>query len=352
MKKAFLLLWSWGLFFVTLSAQDRVDSLFYLNGKVEVVSILRNSSESIECNYPGEDMITAIEKSKLHKIIFKSGRVEICNQYEEPAKNDIIYFINGDETECRIIRVSDETIEYKLPGENLVVTMPYSSVNKIEYSNGRVVTNQNAKNLHRFYETYDWEDVVVTYNVSDTRGLVRVEDLHENAHSIGHSGFSLDRAIKHLQQEAAALGCGLILINGSTNSAGAPNPVNPGVLGSYAHITATAYKLPDQTDNPRREARQEAYTQQVISKFYNGEIYQLPEEEQEKMVYVYEERVYRLVYGSRNERDLQVAKMMATGLIKFLNSFEKPPRWVKKVSARVDSYFAGTENWFKKPDAK
>ena len=59
-------------------AQEQLDSLYYRTGKVEVVNITKNLTDIIECNYPGEDMVSVIEKSHLDKIVFKSGRIEYC----------------------------------------------------------------------------------------------------------------------------------------------------------------------------------------------------------------------------------------------------------------------------------
>lgn len=65
---------------LTLSAQERMDSLFFRNGDIEVVTISKNSTDVIECYYPGEDMVSVVEKNQLNKIVFKSGRTEFCNK--------------------------------------------------------------------------------------------------------------------------------------------------------------------------------------------------------------------------------------------------------------------------------
>ena len=335
MKKLVLALCLCILPFTNPFAQSRIDSLFYLNGEVEVVTILRNLSEAIECNYPGENLVSSIDKARLHKIVFKSGRVELCNPLEANSKCDVIYFINGEKAECRIIRASDDEIEYKLPNDNMVISSSISRVSKIEYANGRVEHNQNAINFLRFYETHDWEDVVVTYNFADTKGMVRVKDLSDKAGSIGRSEFAIDRAIQNLKKEAAELGCGLILINGSTNSTNQPYS---GYIGSGAHITAIAYKLPVNFAGNTPISVEEKKAK-IIESFYNNEIYMYPEDAQEKRVDVFEEKIRDKLAAAKYTQDIEEAQMMYDDLLKFIDSYERTPIWAQRAIWRINIAF-------------
>ncbi|MBR6053989.1 MAG: hypothetical protein IKP46_01465 [Bacteroidales bacterium] len=121
-----------------VSAQVRVDSLFYLSGKVEVVTIVRNSSEAIECNYLGEDFLTVISKDKLQKIVFRSGRVEVCNE-KNSEKFDTIVFSDGNTLKGKVIRLSEDSVEYcKEHEKDITYTMPRNFIKEIVYANGKV----------------------------------------------------------------------------------------------------------------------------------------------------------------------------------------------------------------------
>ena len=227
------------LSFVHVSlSQERLDSLFYLNGKVEAVSIVKNSSNAIDCTYVGEDMISSIEKSKLNKIVFKSGRVEICNEVKE-LKYDKLHFANGNVIEAKVTKLSDDSIEYVLPNEDMSNIVYKTLLHRIEFSNGRVEEYGNLLNIKVITSKDQWKEVVVTYSETDTRGLEKVKEISKASGWGGAlaSGAGYNDAIKLCQKEAAKLGCGLILINGSPNARNTHH-------GAGVRVNATAYRLP------------------------------------------------------------------------------------------------------------
>ncbi|MBQ9137400.1 MAG: hypothetical protein IJX65_02045 [Alistipes sp.] len=238
MKKLFVIIVCLLCGVATSLAQERLDSLFYLNGKIEVVSILKNSSQAIECNYIGEDLVSLIEKSELYKIVFRSGRVEVCNEVKK-VEYDQIYFANGSMIDAKVVKLSEESVDYVLPNENLPITTYKSLLNKIVFANGRIEKFGNLLQIKRITSEEQWEDVVVSYNESDTRGLERVAEISKASGWGGElaSGVGYNKAIKLCQKEAAKLRCGLILINAT------PNAQNVR-YGAGVRVNVTAYRLP------------------------------------------------------------------------------------------------------------
>lgn len=75
-------------------AQERLDTLVFVDGRKEAVNIKVNYREKIEYCFPGEDMLNVYDKSDLSKIIFKSGRVEVVSKVAVGDKPEV-----ADETE-------------------------------------------------------------------------------------------------------------------------------------------------------------------------------------------------------------------------------------------------------------
>lgn len=64
-----------------VSAQEvKLDTVFYNNGKVEAVNVIKNTSDRIEFSYPGETLVNEVYKNQLVQIKYRSGRVEKCEQ--------------------------------------------------------------------------------------------------------------------------------------------------------------------------------------------------------------------------------------------------------------------------------
>lgn len=222
---------------INLPAQERVDSIFFLNGKVDVVKIIKNSSEDIDCNYPNEDMITTISKSKIAKIVFRSGRTEICNEPSEESF-DQLFFANGDIVEAKVLRLTDESVDYLLPGEDLTRNTLITLLSKIEFANGRTEEFERILPVKVITNESQWRDVVVCYNPEDTKGLEKVREISQVSGWGGSlaSGLGYNNAITLLQKEAARMKCGLILIVDTPNR-------NNTAYGAGVRVNATAYRL-------------------------------------------------------------------------------------------------------------
>lgn len=233
------------LFFcsITLYAQEQMDSLFYLNGNIEIVNISKNSSKNIECTYPNETMLSVIDKSSLWKIRFKSGRIEVCNDKSialTPTETaDSLFFRNGDIFAVNVVKSLGETIEYSFLNEDSINIVYKTQLAQIKYSNGRIENCSGFLNVKIIKDASQYQDVVVTYNVNDTRGLEKVAELSKASGWGGQlaAGLGYNKAIIRLQKEAAKMKCGLILIHGS------PNMINT-QFGSGTRVNASAYRIP------------------------------------------------------------------------------------------------------------
>lgn len=75
---------------VYAQTNESLDSLFYLNGNIELVNITKSTSYEIECTYPGETILSVISRSELWKIKFHTKYLQpIITQYFIDNKSEI-----------------------------------------------------------------------------------------------------------------------------------------------------------------------------------------------------------------------------------------------------------------------
>ena len=59
---------------------------------------------------------------------------------QSPAKNDVIVKLNGEELAGKVLKISDDVIEFSYAGETLTYTIKTSDILKITFASGRVQT--------------------------------------------------------------------------------------------------------------------------------------------------------------------------------------------------------------------
>lgn len=323
------------LFQVYAYAQNeiRFDSLFYLNGNIEVVKILKNQSESIDCNYIGEDLISTINKSSLHKIVFKSGRIEICNKLEN--KTDAIYLTNGTIIECKVAKITENEIEYTFPNESLVVSIFKGTVSKIIFAGGKIEEFRSPLNVKEIFMEEQWEDVIITYNIEDTRGLERVAELSEASGwgGVYAAGVGYNNAIAKLKHEAASKKCGLVYIVTAPNARQVE-------YGAGVRVNAIAYRIPRENKDLNMSDDyylKKRFEEEAIQEFYNGKILQHEEYVQEKKVDVFEKKIKWDYDKANTKEDCLEAEKEYKVLQDFLNSYGRIPMWAKRTLRRIES---------------
>lgn len=219
-----------------------LDSLFYLNGNVEAVNVTKSTSTEIECTYSEETMLSVISKSELWKVRFRSGRVMLCNELQVGSlaipKADSLFYRNGEVTAVTIVRNNNESIEYTFLNEEVMNVVYKVQLAKIKYANGREEKCSDFLKVKVITDESQWEDVIITYNVDDVKGLEKVGELSKASGWGGQlaAGKGYNNAIKRLQKEAASMGCGLILIQGAVNMANTQ-------FGAGTRVNASAYRI-------------------------------------------------------------------------------------------------------------
>ena len=135
------------------------------------------------------------------------------------SAQDRIVKRRGETIEVNITKSTDDAVEYVYPGETVVNEVSKKSLSKIIYSSGRVeVCNTNFA-LPVINGKEDWKKVVVTYLESDVRGLTRVKEIKATSGWGGSlmSSVGYNDALNKLKKQAAKLGASVILVNGVPN---------------------------------------------------------------------------------------------------------------------------------------
>ena len=129
----------------------QLDTIVKRSGERLAVTLKSNDPSSVTFIYPNEDLITTLNKNVIEKIIFKSGRIEVCSQ-----------------------------------------TTKLEAVNGIE----------------------DWEKVIITNNPADVEGLTKVSAVSSKSSFGGALAQNLadKKAREKLKKAAAKMKASIILI--------------------------------------------------------------------------------------------------------------------------------------------
>ena len=135
-----------------------------------------------------------------------------------------LYKLNGEILSILIIKISPESIDYYIPGqENIVRQELKSNISKILYTDGHEEifsrsfapeSNSPAANAQKINGPADWRLVVVTNDKDAVAGLKEVKKLKATSLWGGAilSKKGLDDCYEVLKKKAAGLGCSVVLI--------------------------------------------------------------------------------------------------------------------------------------------
>ncbi len=157
------------------------------------------------------------------------------------SAQDYIVKYNGDIIECEITSVTNQTVSFKYPKENIENTISLSNIKVVELSSGRKI-----QGIPRVYVRgeFDWESVNIVNDDSYSEGLEFVDEIRETSTDVmlgqfGSSGKQQLEVLEEVQKTAAKYGCHLIVIvNGISGSSGVKS-------WASASLVAKAYRYKD-----------------------------------------------------------------------------------------------------------
>ncbi len=83
------------LFSASASAQDSIDKVYMLSGEVNEGTVKAIDDSSITFMYSGETLEYSLEKSKINKIVFGSGRTQVINEAAAPVTAEAVASANS-----------------------------------------------------------------------------------------------------------------------------------------------------------------------------------------------------------------------------------------------------------------
>jgi hypothetical protein len=134
---------------------------------------------------------------------------------------DKIIMRSGDTLKVQITKTTPDFVEFTYPKETLVNTEYKNTIVKIIYSSGREEVCSEKTQLQKINGVDDWEKVVITYTESDVKGLSKVGQITKTS-GLGGGGImsttlGYKDALKKIKKEAAKQGACIVWITDNTN---------------------------------------------------------------------------------------------------------------------------------------
>jgi hypothetical protein len=132
---------------------------------------------------------------------------------------DKVVMRGGDTLNVKISKSTPELIEFTFSSEDIVNVEYKNAIDKIIYASGREEICSSKTQLYKINGIDDWEKVVITYNESDIQGLTRVGQITKTSGWGGAmaSGLGYKDALKKIQKEAAKQKASIVLITDKPN---------------------------------------------------------------------------------------------------------------------------------------
>jgi hypothetical protein len=135
---------------------------------------------------------------------------------------DKIVMRSGDTLRVKIVKTTPDLVEFTYPNEDIVNTEYKNSINKIIFASGRVDICSQAKKLAIVKGIEDWEKVEITTNPEDVKGLIKLGEVVGKSQWGGYAaqGLGNKKARKAIKKNAAKLGGSIVLLQEKADSFG------------------------------------------------------------------------------------------------------------------------------------
>ncbi|MFC4262906.1 hypothetical protein ACFOWM_08465 [Ferruginibacter yonginensis] len=142
---------------------------------------------------------------------------------------------SGETLDVKILKVGEETITYKYPGEDAEQTIGKFAVAKITYGSSNRVENITEKIV--IGDKDDWENVQILTSAAQVVGLRKGEEVKGKTSgfiSYNSAGSADKKATKRIKQDAADLGAPFILmLSDKADNFGIKQSMKKGVVYYY-----------------------------------------------------------------------------------------------------------------------
>ena len=132
---------------------------------------------------------------------------------------DRIIMRTGDTLNVKIKKTTPDLVEFSYANEDLINTEYKNAIDKIIYSSGREEICSQKNQLRKVNGKDDWEKVVITYTETDVKGLTKIGQITKTSGWGGTmaSGLGYKDALKKIKKEAAKQGASIVWITDKPN---------------------------------------------------------------------------------------------------------------------------------------
>jgi hypothetical protein len=146
--------------------------------------------------------------SLIFVLFFSIPEISLCQEYA-----DTLYTIAG-EFGVNVKEISEDVVKYTYPDETLLYSISKNTVNKIKHKSGRIEIFQQLNPQRDIRGARDWAKVIISYNISDTKGLNRVTEVSATTQSNTRKSEAIKQnAFKVIKMQTAMSGANIIYIN-------------------------------------------------------------------------------------------------------------------------------------------
>ena len=135
-------------------------------------------------------------------------------------KLDTLYFVNGNVEAVQITGLTEKSVQYNYYGEGIAISTLKSKLSKVKTRSGRVIIFENTSKKKTVFSALDWESVEVTKIDSEVEGLIRVCNVSGKAKgntTFSSLGKLQDRALVKMRMQAAFNGCDVVYMLHQSN---------------------------------------------------------------------------------------------------------------------------------------
>ena len=144
----------------------------------------------------------------------------MLNNVFSQDKLDTLFFVNGNIEAVQITGLTEKSVQYNYYGEGIAISTLKSKLTKIKTRSGRVVIFENTSRKKSVFSAEDWEKVEVTGIESEVEGLIRISNVSGKAKGMttySSLGKLQDRALTKMKMQAAFYGCDVVYMLNQSN---------------------------------------------------------------------------------------------------------------------------------------
>lgn len=143
----------------------------------------------------------------------------LCCNFTFAQKRDTIFTYN-ESIVCKIKEVADENVKFSYPNEDILVSINKNRIRKITYSSGRQEVFVESSSYKAVEGWQDWEKVLITNIEAEVDGLYKLGDVSSKAKAgtvLANLNKIKNKAIRKIKIRAAMLGANVVyLLNDHT----------------------------------------------------------------------------------------------------------------------------------------